>query len=80
MNEPINYEEHLLTPEEVSKWLNVSLSTIYKWSHTGYVPMVKLGGSIRFVRGEIVRWLKRRSRRGRDTHRLDVNGFFQKIR
>jgi excisionase family DNA binding protein len=71
------YGEPLLTPEQLSKWLNVKLSTIYKWCAIGYVPRIKLGGkvrgSVRFSRLEIQRWLIRRSRRGRSTYRLDID-------
>ena len=71
------YDEQLLTPEELHKWLNVKPSTIYKWVALRYIPCVKLGGkvkgSVRFVRIEIIRWLKRRARRGRSTYKLDVD-------
>jgi excisionase family DNA binding protein len=72
----IDYNERLLTPEELSKWLNIKLSTIYKWSAMGYIPCVKLGGkvrgSVRFVRLEVQTWLRRKSRRGRSTYRLEA--------
>jgi len=75
--EPMGYDEQLLTPEELSKWLNTKLSTIYKWTSSGYIPYVKLGGkirgSVRFVRLEIVTWLRRRSRRGRATYKLGTD-------
>jgi excisionase family DNA binding protein len=79
--ELIGYDEQLLTPKDLSKWLNVKLSTIYKWSAAGYIPLVKLGGkvrgSIRFSRVDIQRWLTRRSRRGRNTYKLEVDWFPQ---
>ena len=75
-SELVQYNEQLLTPEDLSKWLNIKLSTIYKWSAMGYIPCVKLGGkvrgSVRFVRLEIMRWVRKRARRGRDTYRLDI--------
>jgi excisionase family DNA binding protein len=71
------YNEQLLTPQEVARWLNVKLSTIYKWSAMGYIPCVKLGGkiqgSIRFIRIEIIRWVKRRARRGRSMYKLGTD-------
>jgi predicted site-specific integrase-resolvase len=38
MDELNEYFEPLLKPSDVSKWLNVSVSTIYKWAETGYIP------------------------------------------
>ena len=77
-DELIQYNERLLTPEELSKWLNIKLSTIYKWTAMGYIPCVKLGGkvrgSVRFVRLEVQTWLRRRSRRGRSSYRLEAEG------
>jgi excisionase family DNA binding protein len=68
--------EQLLTPQDVSKLLQIKLSTIYKWTSSGYIPCVKLGGkvrgSVRFVRLEIMRWVRKRARHGRDTYRLDI--------
>jgi len=76
-DELIQYNERLLTPEELSKWLNIKLSTIYKWTAMGYIPCVKLGGkvrgSVRFVRLEVQTWLRRKSRRGRSSYRLETN-------
>lgn len=74
----MDYNERLLTPVELSKWLNIKLSTIYKWSQSGYIPCIKLGGqergSLRFSRGDIIPWLKRRTRRGRSTFKLETDG------
>ena len=69
--------EQLLTPQQVSEWLQVKLSTVYKWVAIRYIPHVKLGGkvkgSVRFQPGEVERWIKRRSRRGRNSYRLDID-------
>ena len=77
-SELLHYNERLLTAEELSKWLNIKLSTIYKWTAMGYIPCVKLGGrvrgSVRFVRLEVQTWLRRKSRRGRSTYRLEAEG------
>ena len=76
-DELIQYNERLLTPEELSKWLNIKLSTIYKWTAMGYIPCVKLGGkvrgSVRFVRLEVQTWLRRKSKRGRSSYRLEAS-------
>ena len=64
--------EKLLTPEQLSELLNVKRSTVYKWAHYGYVPMVKLGSLIRFKESKIEEWLKRRERKGRNSHKILV--------
>ena len=68
-------DEQFLTPQQVSEWLQIKLSTVYKWTHVGYIPYIKLGGkikgSVRFDRLELERWLKRRSRRGRSSYRMN---------
>ena len=75
------YDEQLLTPEELAKWLNVKLSTVYKWVAIRYIPTVKLGGkvkgSVRFIRIEVKRWIQKRLRRGRDAYKPDVRDLMQ---
>jgi excisionase family DNA binding protein len=69
-------KEQLLTPQQVSEWLQVKVSTVYKWTKDKYIPHIKLGGayrgSVRFDRQVVDRWIKRRARRGRETYRLEV--------
>ena len=69
-------KEQLLTPQQLSEWLQIKLSTIYKWTHSGYIPFIRLGGargSLRFSRPVVEQWLKRRSTRGRNTYKLQVD-------
>jgi excisionase family DNA binding protein len=33
----------LLTPQEIAEYLGVKPSTIYQWTHQGFIPHVKLG-------------------------------------
>ena len=33
----------LLTPKQLSELLQVDQSTVYKWSHTEFIPYVKIG-------------------------------------
>ena len=66
-----NNSEHLLTPKELSEWLRVTPGTIYKWTHYGFIPHIKLGKSIRFDRLQVERWCRRRQKRGRDRLPLD---------
>lgn len=63
----------LLTLHELSEWLHISPSTIYKWVHYGFIPYIKLGGSLRFDRLQVERWYRRRQRKGRARLRLDTS-------
>ncbi len=49
----------------VADYLGVQLSTIYNWTHLGYIPHVKVGKLLRFRKDSIDEWLKRQERRGR---------------
>jgi excisionase family DNA binding protein len=62
----------LLTPIQLAEFLKVKLSTVYKWTHCGYVPFYKIGGSIRFDIEEIQKWLRKCFRKGRSSYRLNV--------
>ncbi len=55
----------LLTPHELSDLLGVKLSTIYQWTHIGYIPHFKLGRFVRFKENEVLEWLESKSRNGR---------------
>ena len=65
--------ESLLTPQQLSEYLQVKLSTIYKWTHYGYVPFLKIGGSIRFDIEEIKKWLKKCFRKGRSSYKINLD-------
>lgn len=64
--------ETLLTVLQLSEWLQVKPSTVYKWMHYGYVPSVRLGFCVRFKAEKITRWLKKREVRGRNVHKIQV--------
>ncbi len=52
--------EKLMNVEEVSELLNVSVSTVRKWVHTGFIPHVKLGKrSVRFEASALLKWLEK---------------------
>jgi excisionase family DNA binding protein len=42
-NNTSNKKERLLTTAEVSEMFNLKKSTIYQWSHTGYIIPIKFG-------------------------------------
>jgi len=62
--------EKLLTPQQLSDLLQVKLSTVYKWTHYGYVPHIKLGSLIRFKAGRVDEWIEKREKRGRSAYAL----------
>mgnify|MGYP006300123743 CR=1 FL=1 len=62
----------LLTPEEIAEYLGVKKSTIYQWTHTGFIPHVKLSRFVRFDLQQIDKWIKDRSVQGRTTQRVDI--------
>ena len=62
----------LLTPAEIAQLLGVKQSTIYQWTHMGFIPHIKLGGLLRFKEADIDRWLEKRSRLGRISKRQQV--------
>lgn len=58
----------LLTPEDLSKILQVKLSTIYYWTHIGEIPFLKIGKALRFREDEIISWLKKKEVKNKHTH------------
>jgi excisionase family DNA binding protein len=59
----------LLTAQELSEELGVRLSTIYYWSHIGFIPTIKLGRLIRFRRSSVLKWLEKMETKGRATRK-----------
>ena len=64
--------EKLLTIKDLSELLQVSKSTIYQWTHTGFIPHYKIPKGVRFKVSEIEKWLHKRKRKGRNTYKIDV--------
>lgn len=64
--------QELLTPTQLSEWLHVSQSTVYKWVHYGFIPHIKLGKLVRFERFQVERWYRRKQKRGRERLRPDM--------
>jgi len=57
--------DNLLTPKQLADQLGVKLSTVYYWSHIGFVPTIKLGNLIRFRKTSIAKWLDKQETKGR---------------
>jgi excisionase family DNA binding protein len=64
--------EKLLDTPGLADWLSIKPSTIRKWVHYGYIPHVKLGRCVRFVKEDIEKWLKERAEKGRSTLAPDI--------
>ena len=67
--------EDLLTPQELANKLGVKQSTIYHWTHIGYIPTVKIGNLIRFRWSSIHKWIEKQEKVGRVNRKLDLNKF-----
>jgi excisionase family DNA binding protein len=64
---------NLLTAQQIAGYLGVPPSTIYKWTHEGFIPHVKLGRLVRFRLAEVERWVEKRSVAGRVTRRPAIS-------
>ena len=61
----------LLTPKEMAEYLGVKLSTIYQWTHIGYIPHMKLGRFVRFKESDVLKWLESKNNNGRKTKAIE---------
>lgn len=53
----------LMTPDEASRFLGMSKSTLYKYTHLGTIPFIKVSHKcIRFSRDELDQWIRERRR------------------
>jgi len=67
--------EKLLTVKQLGELMEISESTLYEWTHSGFIPHYKLPKGVRFKISEIELWLKKRKRKGRSAYRLDMEDF-----
>lgn len=51
----------LLTPKQVSEFLQIPVTTIYQYVHEGYIPYFKIGGHLRFDKFKIEKWIEENS-------------------
>ena len=52
----------LLTVDEAAEFLRVKKTTLYTWAYRRQIPSQKVGGTLRFRRGDLDRWLKAQER------------------
>ena len=58
-----------LSPAQVADLLQVSEKSVYRWAKTDpTMPMLKIGGTVRFPRERLERWLRSREQ-GQPTQR-----------
>lgn len=61
----------LLTPDELSQLLGVSVKTLAVWRYTGRhaLPYIRCGASIRYQRQAVAEWLEKRTQTQTNTQR-----------
>ena len=64
----------LLTPQEIAEYLGVQPSTIYQWTHEGFIPYVKIKNLVRYRQNDIDKWIEDRATDGRRMRKVDVRG------
>ena len=65
--------DKLLTVEEIADVLNVKQSTIYNWTHLGFIPHIKIGKLLRFNEDDVLKWLNKKSIPGRKNRKIDTS-------
>ena len=64
--------EKLLTVEQLSELIQISRSTLYEWTHCGFIPHYKLPKGVRFRISDLERWLQGRKRKGRTSYKVSL--------
>ena len=54
-------DDKMITEYELSEWLSVSKSTLFKLRETGKIPFQLIGNSIRYSKRDIEAWLQHNS-------------------
>ena len=57
----IDSDGEILTLEEVAAFLKAGKRTVYRFAQNGDIPAFKLGGTWRFRRSELERWIDENS-------------------
>ena len=59
-----HFSDDVLKADELSRWLRIPKSTIYKLCLEGKIPGIKIGKHWRFDRKEIGVWFNKRTKNG----------------
>lgn len=62
----------LMTPHEMADYLGVKVSTIYQWTHIGFIPHMKLGRFVRFKESDVLKWLESKNNKGRKSKAIEI--------
>jgi len=62
----------LLSPQQAADFLQISLGTLYVWSHEDFLPVIRVGRLLRFDEEELVRWLRKRQTNGRTKRKIEM--------
>ena len=62
VSERIPKEKQLMDTKEASEFLGISKNTLYEWVIQNKVPYIKVGRLVKFRKGDLEEWLKKRTR------------------
>ena len=65
----------LLNAQEIAEFIGVQQSTIYQWTHQGFIPHIKVGKLVRFREDDVMKWLSKMKTGGRKNRKYDVRDF-----
>jgi excisionase family DNA binding protein len=54
----------MMSRQELADWLKVCVGAIDRWRRREGLPFIKIGRRVRFRRGEVEKWLAKRSKNG----------------
>ena len=63
----------LLNAQEIAILIGVKQSTIYQWTHQGFIPHVKVGKLVRFNVDSVMKWLGEKETAGRKNRKYIVS-------
>ena len=49
------------TVKEIAEWFSMKPSTIYGYAANSRIPCIRIGGRIRFIRDDVLRWIEART-------------------
>jgi excisionase family DNA binding protein len=52
--------KHLLSKSEAAEFLEISVSTVERWTRLGRLPVVRMGGVVRYSPDSLREWIKRK--------------------
>jgi len=63
----------LLTAHQISTLLQISVRTLYEWTHIGFAPHYKLPKGVRFKMSEVEKQLKERKNKGKVGYKIQID-------